>query len=130
MTLRIGIIGTGVVAAKHADAYRRNPNCQVTAVAEINVPRGEKFAAAHDAKFYADYNELIQSGSVDAVSVCVPHHLHCDVSVAAATGQLHILLEKPISNTLEEADQILNTCARAKVTLMLSFVHRFRGEVM
>lgn len=130
MTLRTGIIGTGVVAAKHADAYRRNPNCQVTAVAEINVPKGEKFAAAYDARFYADYNALIQSGEVDAVSICVPHYLHCEIAVAAAAAQLHILLEKPISNTLEEADQILNACARANITLMLSFVHRFRSEVM
>lgn len=130
MPLRIGIIGTGVVAAKHADAYRRNPNCQVTAVAEINVPRGEKFAAAYGAKYYEDYNALIQSGNVDAVSICVPHHLHCEIAVAAAAAQLQILLEKPISNTLEEADQILNACAQANITLMLSFVHRFRGEVM
>src|SRR5262249_53045354 len=100
MTLRIGIIGTGVVAAKHADAYRQNAKCAITAVAETVTAKGEAFAARYGTTLYADYHELLQAGVVDAVSVCVPHHLHCDATVAAARAGVHILLEKPIANTL------------------------------
>jgi len=130
VTLRIGIIGAGVVAAKHANAYRQNPHCQIVAVSEVLPDKGQAFAQSYGAEFYEDYHELLTRAAVDAVSICLPHHLHHQAALAAAKARAHILLEKPISITLQEADEIIEICARCGVKLMIGFVHRFHGEIL
>lgn len=127
--LRVGLIGAGQVAERHAAAFGACPEASVTAVADPDRGRGERLAAGCDARWFASADELLSSG-VDAVVVCVPHDLHSSVAVAAAEHGAHILLEKPIANTLDEADAILAAVERAGVRLMVGFVHRFRTEVL
>lgn len=128
--LRIGVIGAGVVAARHADAYRRHPRCALVAVTEPIAARGQAFAGRYGATWYADYRDMLSKGHLDAVSVCLPHHLHHPVALAAAEAGLHMLMEKPISLTVAEADEMIAACRRFEVRMMLGFVHRFRGEVL
>jgi predicted dehydrogenase len=73
---------------------------------------------------------VLASGTVDAASACVPHNLHLDVARAAARAGVHLLMEKPIANTLEEADEMIAAVEDAGVTMMIGFVHRFRTEVL
>jgi predicted dehydrogenase len=127
--LRVGLIGAGQVAERHAAAFAACPEASVTAVADPDRARGERLAAECEARWLASAGELLASG-VDAVVVCVPHDLHLEVAVAAAERGAHILLEKPIANTLDEADAILAAVERAGVRLMIGFVHRFRTEAL
>ena len=126
--LRIAIIGAGVVAANHARAFASNPDAQLVAVADVDARKGEAMAAQYGAEFFRDYHDLFRRARLDAVSVCVPHDLHRDVGFAAAQTGLHILMEKPITIALDDADQMLEACARARVLMMVGFVHRFREE--
>lgn len=127
--LRVGLIGAGQVAERHAAAFAACPDASVAAVADPDRARGEALAASCDAAWFASAEELLLAG-VDAVVVCVPHDLHLPVALAAAEHGAHVLLEKPIANTLDEADAILTACERAGVRLMVGFVHRFRTEVL
>ena len=128
--LGIGIVGAGQVAERHAAAYEAHPNVQVVAVAEPVRERGEALAAAYGARWFDSADELLGSGLAEAVSVCVPHDLHLAVAGEAARNGLHVLLEKPIANTIEQADAIVEAAATAGVVLMIGFVHRFRTEVL
>jgi predicted dehydrogenase len=127
--LRVGLIGAGQVAERHAAAFAACPDAVVTAVADPDRARGERLAADCGAAWFASTDELLAAGA-DAVVACVPHDLHLPVAVAAAEHGAHILLEKPIANSLEEADAILEAADRAGVRLMVGFVHRFRTEVL
>jgi len=128
--LRVGIIGAGQVAARHAEAYAANPTATLVAVVDADVQRAKSLAARYDARTHESYEELFAAGAVDAVSVCVPHDLHLPVTLAAARHGVHLLMEKPIANTLAEADEMIAAVERAGLTMMIGFVHRFRTEVL
>lgn len=128
--LKIGVIGAGQVAARHAAAYAANGDAAVTAVADTDLARAERLARQHGASAFSSYEELLAAGGVEAVSVCVPHDLHLPVTQVAADLGIHLLMEKPIANTLAEADEMIAAVDRAQVTMMIGFVHRFRTEVL
>lgn len=128
--LRVAIIGAGQVAERHAESYAANPDAQVVAVVDPLLERAEVLAARLGATAHVSYEDVLASGSVDAVSVCVPHNLHLDVARAASRAGVHILMEKPIANTLEEADEMIALVDDAGVKMMIGFVHRFRTEVL
>jgi predicted dehydrogenase len=128
--VRVGIVGAGQVAARHAAAYDAHPEATVTAVAEPLRERGEALAAAHGARWFASLGDLLSGASVDALSICVPHHLHREAVEQACDARVHVLLEKPIANTLEDADAILARVRAAGMVLMVGFVHRFRTEAL
>jgi len=128
--VRVGIVGAGQVAQRHAAAYEVHPETTVVAIAEPLRERGEALAAVCGARWFATLDDLLSSADVDALSICVPHHLHRVAVETACEARVHVLLEKPIANTLEDADAILARAAAAGIVLMLGFVHRFRTEVL
>ncbi len=126
--LKIGIIGAGIAGRRHAEAVARHPGALVAAVAEVDEGARQQFARSFGAQPYEDYRAMLASG-LDAVVICVPHVLHLPCALAAAETRTHMLMEKPIANTLEEARAILEATAHAGITLMMGYVHRFRPEV-
>jgi predicted dehydrogenase len=128
--LRVAVIGAGQVAVRHTESYAANPEATVVAVVDPLLERAEALAARVEATAHSSYPELLASGTIDAASVCVPHNLHLDIARAAAEAGVHLLMEKPIANTLEEADEMIAAVEDAGVTLMIGFVHRFRTEVL
>lgn len=126
--VRIGIVGAGIAGERHADAFSRQPGAVVAAVADVDADRGKRIAARFNARYDADYRDMLESG-IDAVIVCVPHALHLQCARDAASAGAHILMEKPIATTIEDAEEILAATRKAGVLLMLGYVHRFRPEV-
>ncbi|MFI7615388.1 Gfo/Idh/MocA family protein [Nonomuraea terrae] len=114
--LRVGIVGTGIMGRGHAEVLAAHPDAEVTAVSRR--PLG-------DAAVYPDHHALIASGTVDAVSVTTPDHLHADVMVAAAEAGLHILVEKPFTTTVADADRAVAAIRAAGVVAMCLFNHRW-----
>ncbi|MGW6499442.1 Gfo/Idh/MocA family protein [Nonomuraea angiospora] len=117
--LRVGIIGAGIMGRGHAEVLSAHPDAEVTAVAR------RPLDAAPQAAVHPGYRELIDSGTVDAVSITTPDHLHADVMVAAAEAGLHILVEKPFTTTVEDADRSVAAIRQAGVTAMCLFNHRW-----
>ncbi|MCF6471796.1 Gfo/Idh/MocA family oxidoreductase [Nonomuraea sp. MG754425] len=114
--LRIGIIGTGIMGRGHAEVLAAHPDAEITAVCR------QPLAGA---PVFPTYQALIESGLVDAVSITTPDHLHADVMVAAARAGLHILVEKPFTTTVEDADRAVQAIRQAGVTAMCLFNHRW-----
>src|ERR1700712_2705064 len=105
--IRIGLIGAGGIAQAHVAGYRRNPGKIVfAAVADPVTANAERFAAEFEATVYNDYRVMLKEADIDAVDICLPHHLHKDAILAAAAAGKHVLCEKPLCLTEEEAAEV------------------------
>ncbi|MFQ5796435.1 MAG: Gfo/Idh/MocA family protein [Candidatus Bipolaricaulia bacterium] len=121
----IGVIGTGLMGSVHAKVYAQLPNAHLVAIADVNQERLERVSEALGVQGFTDYNELLERKDIDAVSICVPDHLHRDPTIVAADQGKHILLEKPIATNLEDAQAIIAACQRNGVKLMVGHLLRF-----
>ena len=124
--LRVGIIGCGWAGEQHIRAYRSLEDVVVLAVADINEGKAKRFATKWKVKaWYKDYRMLLKNPEIDAVSICVPHHLHSKISVEAAEMGKHILCEKPLAISLKEADEMIKAAEKAGIILMVAENVRF-----
>ena len=123
--LRFAIIGIGNIAATHAAAIDHTPDAQLVAVATRNPERGQAFAAAHNATWYANHRALLAQDHIDAVAICTPHNLHAPMTLDAAAAHKHVLVEKPMALTTIECDTMIAACERAGVALGVIFQMRF-----
>src|SRR5664279_4266084 len=122
--MRVGIIGTGAVARKHAQAYR-NIGYPITVCSNFHEEPGRRFASEFGAQFVHGYEEVCRHPDVDVVDVCTfPEFRLEPVELAAAAGK-HVLVEKPIATNLETAGQMIEAARRAGVLLGVVSQHRF-----
>ena len=128
--LKVGLIGGGGIASAHIKGYREHAGkIAITAVADAveqtAVARGEELGATP----YTDYRELLAKEDVDAVDICLPHHLHKDAIVAAAEAGKHILCEKPLCLSADEAADVRSVVNDHGVTLMCAHNQLFMPTV-
>ncbi|MFF1572196.1 Gfo/Idh/MocA family protein [Leifsonia sp. NPDC058292] len=129
-TVRIGLIGAGGIAGAHVAGYLRNPETVTfAAVADPVRENAEKRAGDTGAAIYADYREMLADADIDAVDICLPHHLHKDAIVAAARAGKHILCEKPLCLTPDEAREVSAVVEETGVTLMCAHNQLFLPAV-
>ena len=129
--VRIGLIGAGDIAGAHVAGYRRNPGTvEFAAIADPMRANAEKRRGDDEGvRIYADYREMIAAGGLDAVDICLPHHLHADAVIAAADVGLHVLCEKPLCLSLDEAAAITAAVERNGVTVMCAHNQLFLPAV-
>lgn len=114
-TIRVAVIGLGNIGTMHADNIFHNKieGMKLTAVCDVNTMRLEecqtRFAGIHS---YSDYMSLLQSGTIDAVVIAVPHRFHAKIAIEALESGIHVLLEKPIDVTVTEAEKLIHTAKR------------------
>ncbi|MFD1387104.1 Gfo/Idh/MocA family protein [Oceanobacillus oncorhynchi subsp. oncorhynchi] len=126
MSLKIAVIGCGSIAKhRHLPEYAANKHVEITAVCDIVGERAEEAAAKYEAKAYTDYQEMLKQDDIDAVSVCLPNYLHAPVSVDALNAGKHVLCEKPMATSAEEADQMIEAAQRSGKKLMIGHNQRF-----
>ncbi len=121
-----GVIGVGIVGgAWHAHVYHHMPGAELVAVCDLNAERAreiaDKYAVPH---VYTDYRELLARPDIAAVSIATPDFAHREIAVAAARAGKHILVEKPLAMTVEDAEAILAAVQAAGVKLMVDFHNR------
>ena len=116
----IGIIGSQFQADCHAASIAMIPSeMKVVAVASPTGDNARLFAQRHGiAASYSDYRDLIAQPEIEAVSINTPNSLHCEMTLAAAAAGKHVICEKPLCVTLEEADQMIGACRDNDVLLM------------
>lgn len=120
MTVKIGLIGCGGIAVHHANGYLAVPDeARITAVCDVVQENRERMAEhVGGARAFSDIGEMLRQADIDAVDVCLPHHLHRDAIVAAAAAGKHVLCEKPLCLSMEEAEEIRQAVRENGVTLM------------
>lgn len=128
--IRIGIIGAGNIAQNaHIPAYLKQKDIELVGVCDINEERAKNVAEKYNMKYTVkDFNDLLAVDEIDAVSICTWNNGHAAAAIAAAKAGKHILCEKPMSMNGEEAEAMLKASKENKVTFMMGFVNRFRGD--
>jgi predicted dehydrogenase len=126
-TVRVGVVGTGVIAdLLHLPALRSHPRAAVAAVCGRDRARTEAVAARHGRpRAFTDYRAMVDAGGLDAVVVATPDDLHHPVTMAALEAGLHVLCEKPLAPTAELAGQMLRRAEAAGVRHMVMFTMRW-----
>ncbi len=115
----VGMIGSRFVAEIHAESFASIPNADIVAVASPTEEHVSDFASRHDIpKHFTDYRELLELREVDVVVLGLPNYLHCQACCDAAAADKHVICEKPLCTTMEEADEMIEACASAGVKLM------------
>jgi|SRR5580704_17041478 predicted dehydrogenase len=124
---RIGLIGCGWIAPFHIAALKQlGRRDEVVWVADPNVESASPLARETGAKVIADYRTGLQE--IDCAFVLVPHHLHREVTVECLKAGCHVLLEKPIANSLDEADAMIAAAGATGRTLMVAYPHRYKNS--
>ncbi|MBU0606776.1 MAG: Gfo/Idh/MocA family oxidoreductase, partial [Armatimonadetes bacterium] len=113
----VGIIGSGFVSEIHVEAFGRVPNARVVACASPH--NAGTFAAKHGVpKHFSDYRDMLALPEVDVVLLALPNFLHCQACEDAASAKKHVICEKPLAMTLDEADRMIAACQANGVLLM------------
>jgi predicted dehydrogenase len=126
--LRIGIIGAGQAGERHAVGFAATAGTTLVGVADLAEERARELTQRFGGKAFRDWRELLEVG-LDLLVVSLPHNMHVEPAEAAAERGMHVLMEKPLATTLEDARRIIDVCEAARVKLTISFVHRFREEL-
>lgn len=128
--LRWGIVGTGAAAGFFADSVRRHTRAQVVAVGSRRRGRAERFATAHRVPTArSSYRELVEDPQVDAVYVATPHSEHREHALLALAAGKHVLVEKPFTRNVAEAQEVLAAARTAGRFVMEAMWTRFLPHV-
>jgi UDP-N-acetylglucosamine 3-dehydrogenase len=127
-TLRVGVVGIGVMGSNHARVLSELPRVQLVGVADPDGQRRDMVGQALGCATFGDVDALIREG-VDALIVAAPTQLHRDIALKSISHGIHILVEKPIAPTIEDGHAIVAAARRAGVMLMIGHVERFNPAV-
>jgi UDP-N-acetylglucosamine 3-dehydrogenase len=126
--LRLGVVGVGVMGCNHARVLAEMPGVRLVGVADPDDKQADSVGRALGCATVPDIRDLLELG-VDAVSIAAPTHLHRSIALAAISRGVHVLVEKPITSSVEEGREIIAAARRAGVTLMVGHVERFNPAV-
>jgi predicted dehydrogenase len=117
---RVAIFGAGFITDIHMESYLRFvPDADVVAVYARDPKKAKAFAEKYDIpKYYSDLDKAIGDSECEVVDICLPNYLHAEATLKAAKAGKHIIIEKPLAITIEEADGMIRACREAGVKLM------------
>jgi len=127
-SLRLGVVGVGVMGSNHARVIAELPGIEFVGVADPDRPQANFVAETLGCKAVGDLEELIELG-IDAATIAAPTHLHHDLALACIGRGIHVMVEKPIASSAEEGRSIIAAARRAGVILMVGHVERFNPAV-
>src|SRR5580698_1585679 len=110
-TIRAAVIGVGYLGRFHAQKYAAIAGCQLVAVADAQTETAQRVAAELGTRAVADYHELI--GQVDAVSIATPTPKHFEIAQTLLSAGVHVLVEKPITETTAQAEELIASARSA-----------------
>ena len=115
--VRVGVIGVGYLGKFHAEKYSRMDNVHLTGVVDIDQSLAEETASGFSTRAFGDYSDLF--GHVDAVSIVVPTEDHFTIAADCLKHDLDVLIEKPMTTTLEQADDLIEIAEAGKRILQV-----------
>jgi predicted dehydrogenase len=129
--LRTAVIGVGSLGRQHARihaALASEGSCQFVAVCDLNEQTARAISSERNTDWTTNWRELI--GRIDAASVAVPTEDHCDIACALLESGIHVLVEKPIARSLEEADRMIRAAEKGNAVLQVGHLERFNPAMV
>ncbi|MFW9942906.1 MAG: Gfo/Idh/MocA family protein, partial [Candidatus Thorarchaeota archaeon] len=133
--LKVGIIGCGVIFNLNILGYSDNDDVEVTCLCDSKSKNAEekikKYKLNPNIKIYRDYKEMFDSENLDILEILLPHHLHSEVTLYAAQKQLKgISVQKPMANSIEECDKMIEACKKNNIKLKVYENFTFYPPIM
>lgn len=126
--MNIGIIGTGSITGKHAQAISEIEGAELVALYNPNPESAAKAKAQFGLPVFTDLSEFLNVPDLEIVCVCTPSGMHLEPGLAAAKSGKHLMIEKPIEINLQRTDELIAVCAESGVKLAVIFQNRFTGD--
>ncbi|MDZ4164766.1 MAG: Gfo/Idh/MocA family oxidoreductase [Smithellaceae bacterium] len=126
--IELALIGAGWIGRIHAEAIGKSTACRLVALCDPD-PSAEALAKTWQARYYRDYRELLARENVQGAVIAAPNHLHYSITEASAGKGVHILLEKPIATSLDEADRLIAAAEKNQIKLLVGHQRRFNPAV-
>ena len=120
--LKIAVIGTGLVGSFHAETFFRNPNSELIAVCDIDKEKANKIANRFKCKAYNEFESLINTEKLDAISIATPEQIRIAPALLAIEKGLKILLEKPLGRNLEDIENLVNKIKNHNKLISVNFI--------
>jgi len=126
--LKVAVVGVGHLGKWHADKYAASPDCELIAVIDSNLEVANQIAQKHGARAYTDYHDILSQ--VDAISLVVPTSLHYKIAREFLEAGIHCLVEKPISETVEQASELIKIAQHHQLVLQVGHIERFNSVMI
>jgi len=125
--IKVGVVGVGYFGQFHAEKYAKKEGVELVGVVDINHSRAKEIAKRYQAQFYSHHADLFDK--VQAVSIAVPTPFHYKMTKDFFLQGIDVLLEKPVSNTLEEVDELIKLAESKGLILQVGHLERFNGAL-
>lgn len=125
--VRAAVVGVGYLGKFHAEKYAKMENIDLVGVADTDPAQAAVIAAKFNTRAFTDYTDLF--GRVDAVSIAVPTPLHYEIGKSFLENRIDVLIEKPITTTVAEADELIEIARRHRLVLQVGQLERFNPAV-
>jgi predicted dehydrogenase len=123
--VRFGLVGCGDISWQEAQAIRDAGNTELAMVMDVREEYAKALGDEFDVPFTSRLEDLLARADIDAVVIAAPHYLHASLAEEAAKAEKHIVMEKPVAATLEEADSVIAVCRDHHVKLGIAYVMRY-----
>jgi predicted dehydrogenase len=128
--IRAAVIGVGAMGKQHARIYNELDRVELAAVADVDEDMARNIARCYKVAWYTDYRAMLDQEKLDVISIAVPTCLHRQVAFDVIDRGVHLLVEKPIAGTVEEAQEIIDRAVERGVKLMVGHVERFNPAIL
>jgi len=122
--VKFGVVGLKGIGRTHIEGITSTEEAELLAVADINEEEGRTVSSKYGAKWYRDYERMLELEELDAVTICTPHFLHYPMAMKALNHGKHVLVEKPMAITVREADNMIDNARKKGLKLGVVFQHR------
>lgn len=127
--IKVGVIGVGHLGMHHARVYTEILGAQLVGVVDINEERAHSVADPLGVIPYSTIETFIKQTRPDALSIVVPTSHHFEVAKIAMENDIHVLIEKPVTSSVDEAEQLLNLAVKKDLILQVGHIERFNSAV-
>ncbi|MCX7625558.1 MAG: Gfo/Idh/MocA family oxidoreductase [Candidatus Sumerlaeaceae bacterium] len=122
-SIRFAVVGCGLMGQRHADIICATPECELTAVFDVDASRAKKCAG--DARVAESFEQILADDSVEGVVLAVPSYRHVEMGIEVAKAGKHVIIEKPISIDVASGEKLISTCKKHGVVCAVISQNRF-----
>lgn len=128
--LKVGVIGVGSISKHHINSYLKNSNVEIVALCDTNPERLAKKGKQYGiSRLYTCHTELLKNKDIDAVSICTWNNAHAKITIDSLEADKHVLVEKPLTITVEEALEVQSAARKSNKVVQVGFVRRHNDNV-
>lgn len=125
----VGVVGAGTWGKNHIRNFSELDKANLIAIVDQDADRAKPLAKKFNIEFHKDTDELLKRDDIDAITICTPTVTHADIALQAIEAGKHLLIEKPMTDTAQQAQRIVDAAKSANSILMVGFVERFNPSV-